>query len=109
MEAAFDSATRRKGLLGRDGLPKGVAFVIAPCNAVHTLFMRFPIDLVFVARDGRVLKAKQAVPPWRIAISLRAFAVIEGPAGMIEASSTKAGDVVSLRCSTGCSGAETRP
>jgi uncharacterized membrane protein (UPF0127 family) len=102
VEAAFDSRTRKRGLLGREALPKDTALVIAPCNGIHTWFMRFPIDIVFVAKDGRVLKARSGVGPWRVALSLRAFAVIEGPVGMIERSRTEPGDVVSLRCSSGC-------
>jgi uncharacterized membrane protein (UPF0127 family) len=54
--------------------------------------MRFSIDVAFVAKDGLVLKVRQAVPPRRIAVSLRAFAVIELPAGALEASDTRAGD-----------------
>jgi uncharacterized protein len=89
---AFDSASRRKGLLGRDGLPDGSALIIAPCQAIHTFSMRFAIDVAFVAKDGLVLKVRQAVPPRRIAGALRAFAVIELPAGAIERSGTRAGD-----------------
>lgn len=81
--AAFDSASRKKGLLGRDGLSEGTAMIIAPSNAVHTFFMRFPIDLAFVAKDGRVLKVRHAVPARRIAVALRSHAVIELPAGTL--------------------------
>jgi len=77
IEPALEGATRRRGLLGRDALDPGVAFIIAPCPAVHTFFMRFPIDLVFVGRDGRVLKVRSNVGPWRMAASFGAFATIE--------------------------------
>ncbi len=53
LEVAVDSATRKKGLLGRDGLADGCGLVIAPTNAVHTFFMRFPIDIVFVTESRR--------------------------------------------------------
>ena len=89
---AFDSKSRKKGLLGRDSLPEDSALIIAPCQAIHTFSMRFAIDVLFVAKDGRVLKVRQAVPPRRIAVSLRAFAVVELPAGAIERSGTQAGD-----------------
>jgi uncharacterized membrane protein (UPF0127 family) len=89
---AFDSKSRKKGLLGRDSLPEGSALIIAPCQAIHTFSMRFAIDVLFVAKDGRVLKVRQAVPARRIAVSLRAFAVVELPAGAIERSGTQAGD-----------------
>ena len=64
---AFDSESRRRGLLKRDFLADGSALVIAPTNAIHTFFMRFAIDVAFVARDGRVLKIRRAMPPWRMA------------------------------------------
>src|SRR5688572_7812793 len=64
---AFDSESRRTGLLKHEALPDGSAMVIAPTNAVHTFFMRFAIDIAFVARDGRVVKTCAAVKPWRLA------------------------------------------
>ena len=71
LEAAFDSASRRRGLLGRDTWTDA-ALVIAPCNAVHTFFMRFPIDVLFVDRSGAIVGVRKAVPPWRIAVGWRA-------------------------------------
>jgi uncharacterized membrane protein (UPF0127 family) len=78
---AIDSATRRKGLLGRDGLPEESGLIIAPSNAVHTFFMRFPIDIVFLTRDGDVLSVRSSVGAWRMAASFRGFAVLELAAG----------------------------
>src|SRR4029453_17548596 len=63
---AFDSSSRRKGLLGRNSLDEGTAMLIAPSNAVHTFFMRFRIDVAFLAKDGRVLKVRHAVPARRV-------------------------------------------
>ncbi len=97
VEPAFDSATRNRGLLGRDGLPAGSAMVIARSNSVHMFFMRFPLDIVFVAKDGTVVKMCPNVRPWRIALSWRAFAVIEGPVGMVEESGTRTGDHLVVR------------
>ena len=93
---AFDSKSRQKGLLGRDSLPEGSALIIAPSQAIHTFSMRFAIDVAFVAKDGRVLKVRQAVPPRRIAVAWRAFAVIELPAGALEASDTRPGDLLQV-------------
>ncbi len=62
LEIAVDSATRKKGLLGRDGLDEGAGLVIAPTNAVHTFFMRFPIDIVFATKAGRVVKVAAGGP-----------------------------------------------
>ena|SRR5688572_9486604 len=89
---AFDSASRNKGLLQRESLPEGSALIIAPCAAVHTFFMKFPIDIAFVSRDGHVLKVCAAVPAWRMTGILRAFCVIELAAGSLARSETVAGD-----------------
>jgi len=97
VSAAFDSKSRKRGLLGRDGMPEDEALIIAPCNGVHTFFMRFAIDIVFVAKDGSVVKARRGVRPWRIALAWRAFAVIEGAPGLIERSGTRPGDRVALQ------------
>lgn len=91
---AFDSASRRTGLLGRTGLPESDVLIIAPCNAVHTFRMQFPIDLLFVDRRGRVLKRVVALRRGRIAVCLRAFAVIECAAHHPGVGRTAVGDVV---------------
>ena len=96
VETALTSADRRRGLLGRDGLAPGQALVIAPTNLVHTFSMRFAIDILFVARDGGVLKVASAVPPRRIAGAWGGFAVVELAAGGLESSGTRAGDALEL-------------
>ena len=97
LEGAFDSTSRNKGLLGRDGLATGSALIIAPSNGVHTFAMRFAIDLIFAGRDGTVLKLKAAVPKSRIAFALRGFAVIELAAGAIAKAGVKVGDRLTVR------------
>jgi uncharacterized protein len=97
IETAFDSASRKKGLLGRDGLADGTALVIAPCSAVHTFAMRFPIDVIFAGRDGRIVKMRQAMPVSRVSGALRAFAVIEMAAGTIERAALRLGDRLVVR------------
>jgi uncharacterized protein len=94
---AFDSASRRTGLLHHEGLPPGSAMIIAPSNAVHTFFMKFPIDLAFVGRDGRVRKVREAVRPWRMSAALRAYAVIELPAGTLRRTTTIVGDTLIIQ------------
>jgi len=93
---AFESDARRKGLLGRDSFEKGSAMVIAPSNAIHTFFMRFPIDVLFVRRNGVVAKVRRNIPAWRAAVSLWAYAVIELPAGTLGADDVKVGDVLTV-------------
>ena len=102
IEPAFDSAARRKGLLGRSGLAPGAAIVIAPCNAIHTWFMKFPIDVVFTKKDGRVTRVRHAVKPWRLASSFFAFAAIELAAGSAARAGVRKGD--RLVCVTGPEG-----
>ena len=91
---AFDSTSRRRGLLKHNCLPEGSALVIAPTNAIHTFFMRFAIDVAFVSRDGRVLKVRAAMPAWRMAAAWRAFAVVELPAGALERAGVQPGDML---------------
>jgi uncharacterized membrane protein (UPF0127 family) len=97
IETAFESASRRKGLLGRRAFDEGSALIIAPCSSVHTLFMQMAIDVVFASRDGRVLKVYSRLPPWRIAYAMSAFAAIELPSGAVERSPLGRGDVLLLR------------
>jgi len=92
IEAAFDSSSRRRGLLGREGLSRRHAIVIAPTNAIHTWFMRFAIDVVFAAKDGTVVGLRRALRPWRIAIAPRAFCAIELEAGSIDRDAVAVGD-----------------
>src|SRR5262245_64494092 len=92
VELADTSETRRRGLLGRDFLDPSAALIIAPCSAVHTFFMRFVIDVVFVDRNGSVLKTVADVKPWRIAARPGAFAVVELNAGAVRRSELQIGD-----------------
>jgi uncharacterized membrane protein (UPF0127 family) len=94
--AAFEPAARRKGLLGRNSFAKGSAMVIAPSNAIHTFWMRFAIDALFVRRDGVVVKVRRSIPPWRVAATLWAYAVIELPAGTLAADDASVGDVLTM-------------
>jgi len=81
VELAVSRGERRRGLLGRHGLDASAALMLAPCAAVHTAFMRFPLDVVFVDRTGRVQKIVCGLGPWRISASLGAYAAIELAAG----------------------------
>jgi uncharacterized membrane protein (UPF0127 family) len=90
--SAFDSKSRRRGLLGLDAFPVGRALIIAPTGAIHTWFMRFAIDVAFAARDGRVIRVRHAMPPWRMFVALRAYAAIELPSGTLAISDTIVGD-----------------
>ena len=70
--------------------------LIAPTNAVHTFFMQFPIDVVFVAKSGTILKIRRGLPAWRLAAAWGGYAVVEMAAGSFERSGTVEGDVVTI-------------
>jgi uncharacterized membrane protein (UPF0127 family) len=89
---AFDRQARNKGLLGRGSLDADSAMILAPCNSIHTFFMKFPIDILFMSRDGRVLKIRSNCGAWRLAFAAGGFAVIELPAGAADRSGICAGD-----------------
>jgi uncharacterized protein len=80
-----DSTLRRmRGLLGRKKLDSGHGILIRPAPAIHTWFMRFAIDAVFLDRDLNVLSVRRELRPWRMAGQRGARAVLELPAGEAE-------------------------
>lgn len=89
---ALTSATRRKGLLGVTHLDENAGLWIVPCEAVHTLFMRIPIDVVFLDRSGRVKKIRPHLRAWRMSLCLSGRSVLELAAGAVERSGTHVGD-----------------
>jgi uncharacterized membrane protein (UPF0127 family) len=93
---AHTAATRRKGLLGRVGLLPGEGLWIAPCESVHTFFMHFPIDLVYLDRKLKVKKVRHRVPAWRLSACFAAHSVLELPAGTAAAARTERGDSVEM-------------
>ncbi len=95
--SAHDSQSRRKGWLGRTVAPKGEAIWILPCEAIHCFFMHFPIDVVFLDRNFRVVQVRRAVKPWRIAVCWKAYSVMEFAEGVVDASGTVAGDRIVLQ------------
>src|SRR5215204_6485772 len=76
--------TRMKGLLGRRSLESGEGLLLRPAGSVHTAFMRFAIDVVFLDRDMNVLHVAPRLSPWRAAMARGAKAVLELPAGECE-------------------------
>lgn len=84
---------RLAGLMFRAGLPAGHGLRIAPARGVHTHFMRFPLDLVWLDRDGRVTALREAMPPWRMD-GRSAAAVVEAPAGTIRRAGLRVGDTL---------------
>ena len=94
LEVADTSPKRNKGLLGRHGLSPGEGLWILPCDAIHTIGMRFPIDLIYLDRKNQVKKLVSAVPPWRLSACLPAHSILELPAGVILETETHLGDTL---------------
>ena len=100
LEVADSAPKRTKGLLGRDGLSSGEGLWIIPCESVHTFFMRFAIDLVYLDRKNKVKKVRSAVGPWRVSACLSAHSVLELPAGAILNTQTGVGDTLEFEFSS---------
>jgi len=95
VEIADARSARRRGLIGRDGIEGAIA--LRPCRWVHTIGMRFPIDVAFLGDDGVVVKTMQmhqrrvGVPVWRASL------VIEAEAGAFARWGLRVGDVIEIR------------
>jgi uncharacterized membrane protein (UPF0127 family) len=76
---------RRRGLAKMTPLPAGYALRILKCNSVHTLGMRFALDLVWLGRDGRLIRVDHGVAPRRMKLCVRARSVVETAAGQGDA------------------------
>jgi uncharacterized protein len=92
-ESAFG---RARGLLGRSGLEPGGGMLIDRAGSVHTLVMRFAIDVVFLDRDRNVVGVRHRLRPWRVAGARRAVAALELPAGAAVAVGIQEGDMLVL-------------
>lgn len=80
-EVADGPLTRLRGLMGRRTLPRGRGLLLKPAPSIHTFFMRFAIDAVFLDADMSVVAVRPELAPWRMAGSRGARAVLELPAG----------------------------
>ena len=95
-EIPSSSFGRMRGLLGRSGLEPGGGMLIDSAPSVHMFFMRFPIDVVFLDRDWRVVNVRHGLRPWRVAGARGAVAALELPAGAAAAARVEEGDVLVL-------------
>lgn len=90
-------ADRMRGLLGRDSMAADEGLWIVPCPQIHTFFMRFPIDVLFLDRDLKVVRVIEDLPPWRLSPwVLSAHSVLELKGGVLRGS-VSAGDRLELR------------
>ncbi|MBM4147555.1 MAG: DUF192 domain-containing protein [Lentisphaerae bacterium] len=98
VEKAVSLPQRMKGLLGRTGLDDGRGMWIVRCGSIHTWFMLFPIDVVFLDRSLRVVSVHSCVGPFRAAAGGHgAVSVLEAPGGWAERNRVSVGDVLQAR------------
>ena len=90
-DVADHPVTRMRGLLGRSELPQGEGVLLRPAGSIHTFFMRFPIDVVFLNEEGIVVEVVPRLQPWRAAGVKGARSVLELSAGEAESRGIEAG------------------
>jgi uncharacterized membrane protein (UPF0127 family) len=91
-DVADSSQTRRTGLLKHSSLEPGQGLWIVPCESVHSFWMKFTIDVLYLDRAKKVRKIYPNMKPWRASICLPAHSVLELPAGTIKRTGTARGD-----------------
>src|SRR6266404_3087200 len=92
-----DEAARRAGLLKHTHIEPGDGLWIVPCESVHSFFMKFTIDVLYLDRKHRVKKIRPEMAPWRVSACLTAHSVLELPAGTIARTRTQAGDQLEIK------------
>ncbi len=97
VEVAASWLTRLRGLLGRDSLPEGSSFILYPCNSIHTCFMKFNIDVLFVSREGIIKHIIEDMPAFKFSPIVRmARFCIELPAHTVQSTGTTIGDQLNI-------------
>jgi uncharacterized protein len=97
VERACTPLARLWGLLGRTALAEGEALLIEPCTSIHTFFMRFTIDALFLSRELRVVRMVPDLRPWRATRFHRGVSMaLELPRGTLARTGTHEGDVLQL-------------
>ena len=95
---AANMESRMRGLLGRASIGSDEALILKPCNSIHTFFMRFPIDVLFLDKDMKVVKIVQDMGPNRLGpIIWRSRMAIELSSGKISQTNTQVGDTIELK------------
>ena len=97
VERAADPLARMIGLLGRSHLASGLGLHISPCGSIHTMFMRFTLDVIFLDRDLSVVRIARNVRPWRMVLGgWRARSAVEMESGWFDFGKLGVGDRVVL-------------
>ena len=89
---ASSPLARMKGLLGKKTLPIKEAIILRPASSIHTHFMRFALDVIYLDRDDEIVKVVRNLVPWRFSAAKRAHTVIEMVAGAITDKDLRVGD-----------------
>jgi uncharacterized protein len=94
---AANFLARGRGLMMAPPLPQGGGLVLDPCGSIHMFFMRYPLDILFLNREGVVVFMYKGIKPWRVGRIVRgAKMAVELPEGAIDASRTAVGDRISF-------------
>lgn len=89
--------SRGRGLMMAPPLPDGGGLVIDPCNSIHMFFMRYPLDILFIDKNGAVVFMYNGIKPWRVGRIVKgAKFAVELPVGAIATSHTQVGDTVEM-------------
>ena len=93
VEFASSFWMRLKGLMGRKEMKIGSGLILSPCNSIHTFFMSFPLDVIFLDKNRTVICIKEHIPPFRIILPVpKAHEVLELPQGTIKLTNTEPDD-----------------
>lgn len=97
-EIANNPLKRMKGLLGKSEFSQGSALILDPCDSVHTFFMRFAIDIIFIDKNNSVVKIISSMKPYRLSgIYFKSRLAIELPSGKTLATNTQLGDKILIK------------
>jgi len=84
---------RLKGLLGRR-LADNEGLLISPCNSVHTMWMAYAIDVIYLTKNNEIIKIGASLKPWRISGCSKAFKVLELNSGKVQELRLEVGDIL---------------
>ena len=96
-EVADKPLLRLRGLLGRDSLAEGHGMLITPAPSIHSAFMGFEFDAVFLSKEMQVVKTSERIPPWRVRSAKGARSVLELASGEVERRGVEVGDVLVMQ------------
>lgn len=95
LDKATNFFKRFMGLMGREQLTNDAGLLIVPCNSVHSCFMKFPIDVVFLTKENRIVYIYENMKPWRVSkIIKEAYMVLELPKGRVTEVGLKVGEQI---------------